>query len=145
VPRARRRPIGCHPGSPVKAQEWRRTVGPLLPAAEGWAYRGKRTYRVAPRWVLVGVLGESSGFSRATYVWTVTMPLFEPADHLNLSYSARVGGRAGRVDDLNADSLKTVVLTAAADAPGEAAALERLTALSLDSRNARVFETAAYA
>ncbi len=87
----------------MRAQEWRRTVGPLLRANEGWAHQGKLTYRVAPRWVLLGVLGDASGFARASYICTVTMPLFEPADHLNLSYSARVGGGANRVDDLDAE------------------------------------------
>jgi hypothetical protein len=73
------------------------------------------------------------------------MPLFEPADHLNLSYSVRVGGGANRVDDPDEDLLRTAALRAAADVPEEAAALRRLAALSLDTRNARVFETVAYA
>lgn len=137
--------IGCGGGSAMRAQEWRRAVAPLLPANDGWAHRAKLSYRVAPRWVLVGVLGESSGLARSTYVWTVTMPLFEPADHVNLSYSARVGGGACRVEDLDADSLRTAVLTAAASIPDEPVALRRLAALSLDTRNAQVFETVAYA
>jgi hypothetical protein len=73
------------------------------------------------------------------------MPLFEPADHSNLSYSARMSGEASRVDELDAELLRTPVVRAAADVPGQAAALRRLAALSLDARSARVFETVAYA
>lgn len=73
------------------------------------------------------------------------MPLFEPADQLNLSYSARLSGGAGRVHDLDTDALRTAVVIAAADVPDEASALGRLAGLSLDTRNARAFETVAYA
>jgi hypothetical protein len=52
----------------MKAQDWKRIMGPLLPTAEGWAHRGKLAYRVPVKWVLVGVLGESSGFAPRTYV-----------------------------------------------------------------------------
>jgi hypothetical protein len=43
-------------------------------------------------------------------MWTVRAPLFENAEHLNLSYSARVGGGAHAIDDLDVDALKTGLL-----------------------------------
>jgi hypothetical protein len=129
-----------HGAKPLKAQEWKRTVSPLLAAGEGWAHRGKLAYRVPLRWVLVGVLGESSGFAMATYVWAVAMPLFEPHEYLNLSYSNRVGG----VDDADVETLMSTVEAAAAAAPAEEEALRRLASLSLKTKNVRVFETVAY-
>lgn len=112
---------------------------------EGWAQQGKLAYRVPVKWVLVGVLGESSGFDSATYVWTVRAPLFVPFEALNLSYSTRVGGGAHAIKDADIEPLKAAVLAASADVQDEGVALEALAALSLDTPNVRVFETVAFA
>jgi hypothetical protein len=127
----------------MKAAEWTHIVKLLLPAADGWAYRGKLAYRPS-KWVVVGVLGESSGWSNATYVWRAVSPLFVPTGALDLSFSKRVGP-AGAVDDKDDDELRARIRSAADDLPSADHALRALADLDLGTGNARIFETAAYA
>jgi hypothetical protein len=128
----------------MKANEWAQIVKPLLPASDGWGHRGKLAYQRPVRWVAVGVLGESSGSAKATYVWRLVLPLFVPSDVVNLSYSERVRS-AGAVEDQHVDELRARVSEASASLPSENGALRRLASLDLEVRNPRIFETAAYA
>ena len=129
----------------MKAQQWKRLVGPVLPGGEGWAHVGKLAYHRPTRWTVRGVLGESSGFSQATYVWRLVSPLFVPSDHLDLSYSERVGGPARSFEDADSDGLVAAVREAAGGVPSDERALHMLAAWSLDTQNVRVFETVGYA
>jgi hypothetical protein len=129
----------------VKAHEWKRVVTAVLPASDGWGQAGKLAYRAPARWMVCGVLGESSGWSKATYVWRLTSPLYVPSDHLDLSYSERVGGESRSFEDSDLDGLVAAVREAANATPSEDEALHRLAAMSLDTGNIRVYETAAYA
>jgi hypothetical protein len=127
----------------MKAAEWTRIVKLLLPAADGWAYQEKLAYRPS-KWVVVGVLGESSRWSEATYVWRAVSPLFVPTGALDLSFSKRVG-LASPVDDKDTGELRARIMSAADDLPSAEHALRALADLDLDTGNARIFETAAYA
>jgi hypothetical protein len=92
------------------------------------------------------VLGESSGFEKATYIWQVRSPLFgEPADHLDLSYSERVGGGAHSIGDANPEAPTVAISRAAEGTPQEDAVLRQLCGLSLNTSNVRVYETVAHA
>ena len=69
----------------MRVAEWKRTVRPLLAADEDWEFRGPMCYRLPVRRVLLGILGEGSGFDQGVYIWRVTMPLFVPSDNVTLS------------------------------------------------------------
>jgi len=101
--------------------------------------------RLPARWALVGVLGEPSGFGRATYVWTVRSPLYSPSDVLDLSYSSRVGGGAERLDDADPAAVSAAIGKAVTDIATEDEVLQTWARLSLKTANMRMFETAAYA
>lgn len=95
------------PSTPVMtAAQWKRAVQPTLPPVEQWSFRGKLAYRRPVDWVLLGVLGEGSGFQRdRVYVWTLVMPLYIQVEHLVLSWSRRVepAGTFGRDDTAEFD------------------------------------------
>ncbi len=74
----------------MRASEWKRSVRPLLPGDQRWAFRQKLCYRLPIDWMVFGVLGEDSGYSTGVYIWAVRTPLFIPADGEDLSWSERV-------------------------------------------------------
>lgn len=75
----------------VSAAQWRRAVTPLLDDPRAWTHRKTLTYRAPMDWVLLGVVGEGSSLERdRLYVWSVSMPLFQPAEVLDLSHPIRV-------------------------------------------------------
>jgi hypothetical protein len=75
----------------ITAAQWKRAVLPLLAEPASWEFRNKLAYRQPVGWVLLGVLGEGSGWHRdQLYVWSLVMPLYIESEHLVLSYSQRV-------------------------------------------------------
>jgi hypothetical protein len=126
----------------LRATEWKRSVRPLLPDDQRWAFRQRLCYRLPIGWMLFGVLGEGSGYSTGVYIWAVRMPLFVPSDIVDLSWSERVAPattyqpdssdfgpavrRAVQLSELPADELQPI--------------LDRR-----DPVNMRVVETRAYA
>jgi hypothetical protein len=87
----------------ITAAQWKRAVLPALDGHTGWAFRQKFAYRTPVGWVAMGVLGVGSGFRPDTlYVWSVSMPLFIPTEHLTLSHGQRVpnGSSTHRLDQL---------------------------------------------
>ncbi len=74
----------------LRAAEWKRSVRPLLPSDQRWAFRQRLCYRLPIDWMLFGVLGEGSSYSTGVYIWAVRMPLFVPSDVVDLSWSERV-------------------------------------------------------
>lgn len=89
-----------------------------------------------------GVLAEASGFGLGEYLWLVRMPLFVPADVVDLSFSTRLHPfddeeiRRGP----SADSIRAALRAV----PSESEALEHI-ADAADVRNVRTLEAAAYA
>lgn len=82
----------------LNSADWKRAVVPLLETPAAWGFRGKLAYAIPITWVLRGVLAEGSQTPDEVYVWSVTMPLFIPVDHLILDHSTRVSGRHSSSD-----------------------------------------------
>jgi hypothetical protein len=127
----------------MKTAEWKRTVRPLLPSGQSWAFHGQLCYRQPVDWVLTGVLGEGSGFHAGVYVWRVTMPLFIPSDHLTLNFSSRVGGGTRFYDMDEHTALQQAISTALATT--EATEPLQVIASHQATKNPRLFEGRAYA
>ena len=128
----------------MKESEWKPLVRSLLIDPEGWAFRGKLCYRRPVSRVLLGVLGEGSGFSKATYVWRVAMPLFIPSTVVVLSWSDREGGGANRIEDADEHELRLTTAAALAAVEDETTALRRI-AGGGPSQNILTEEASAYA
>jgi len=112
----------------ITAAQWKRAVAPVLPDSTSWAFPNKLTYRRPVGWVLLGVLGEGSGFRRdQVYIWSVVMPLYIESEHLVLSYSRRVSA-AGTFGLADEDALRAAVVSAVAALPPEDEALRVLAA-----------------
>lgn len=127
----------------MKTAEWKRTVRPLLPSDQSWAFRGQLCYRQPVDWVLTGVLGEGSGVHAGVYVWRVSMPLFMPSDVVDLSFSSRVGGGARFYDMDEHTAMQQAISTALAAT--EATELLRVIAFHQATKNPHLFEGRAYA
>jgi len=102
--------------------QWRRLVTPLLADPTGWAFTARRCYRVPFDWVAAGVLWEGSATRDHGYVWTWSMPLFVPAEHVVLSQSARIG--QGRFDRADSESVTAGIRTALSQVRSEAEYLQ---------------------
>jgi len=96
----------------MKAAEWKRAVRPLLPADQPWEVRGTLCYRPPVRRVLLGVMGEGSGFDKGVYIWRVTMPLFVPSENVVLSWSERIGGGSRKYYSYDEDAVAAAVSSA---------------------------------
>jgi len=82
----------------MNAARWKGLVSPLL--GREWAISRRLAYVRPVGQVVFGLFGESSN-RRGFYVWAVQMPLYVPDEHVNLSWSTRVGNpaRAWQEDD----------------------------------------------
>lgn len=130
----------------MKASEWKQVVKPLMPVGEDWQFRGSLCYRPPVHWYLLGVMGEGSGFDKGVYIWRVAMPLFVPADVIDLSWSERVGGRTRKYDNLDKQALEAGIIAAFKNLGAEEEAVEQTAAREArESRNRRVQEVVAYA
>jgi hypothetical protein len=74
----------------MNPSEWRRLVDPLLD--DEWGLGKKLVFRRPITWVLRGVLWEASGSGTGFYLWELQMPLYQPVEHFDLSWSVRHGG-----------------------------------------------------
>jgi hypothetical protein len=130
----------------VKVAEWKRVVRPVLPADEDWEFRGSMCYRPPVRRVLLGVLGEGSGFDKGVYLWRVSMPLFVPSDVVDLSWSERIGGGARKYDKFDEEALERAIGLAVDGLGSEEYALRAMASRETQaSRNRRVHEVVGYA
>ncbi|MGO9559435.1 MAG: hypothetical protein ACLPQS_17375 [Acidimicrobiales bacterium] len=129
----------------MKTAEWKQVVRPLLPAGDDWAFRGALCYRLPVRRVLLGVLGEGSGFDTGVYVWRVLMPLFVPSRHVVLSWSERIGGGACKYDNIDKQALTAAIAKALGGLEGETSALNEVLARDDPaSPNGRLHEVVGY-
>ncbi len=130
----------------MKAAEWKQVVQPLLPADGSWEFRGFLCYRPPVHRVLLGALGEGSGFDKGVYIWRVVMPLFVPSENVVLSWSERIGGGARKFDKFGEDALVTAIVTAIEGLRSEDDALvEILGRADAASPNRRLHEVIGYA
>ncbi|ONI90752.1 hypothetical protein ALI22I_11670 [Saccharothrix sp. ALI-22-I] len=130
----------------MKSGEWKKTVRAALRDLPGgadlWGFSRSLCYRTDRTWTATGVLAEASGVGLGEYLWVVRMPLFVPADVIDLSFSTRLD----TVDDEeirrgpSADSIRAALRAV----PSESEALEHI-ADAADARNVRSLEAAAYA
>ena len=128
----------------MRVAEWKRTVRPLLPDAN-WEFRGSLCYRLPVHRVLIGVLGEGSGFDTGVYIWRVVMPLFVPGKHVTLSWSNRIGGGASKYRREEQDAQAAAIRLALSKLGTEEAALREILAspvATIPSR--RILEVVAY-
>lgn len=95
----------------MNRRAWRSLVGEL--GDDSWRMTDRLGYVVPVRWVLHGVLWESSARSSNSYLWLLRMPLYNPSPTLSLSWSQRVGGGARLYDPRHSDA--TAALTWAMD------------------------------
>jgi hypothetical protein len=129
----------------VRESEWRRLVTPLLPENQGWQVQGRRlAYRAPVGRFLIGVLAEGSIAKGHRYIWRLSMPLFEPSDTVDLSYSERIGGGSSTVSVDDEPAFARAVAAAIDLSASEEAEMARLADLS-PGPNIRLSETAAYA
>jgi len=130
----------------MKAAEWKRVVRPLLPADGSWEFRGFLCYRLPVHRVLLGVLGEGSGFDKGVYIWRVVMPLFVPSENVVLSWSKRIGGGSRKFYKFDEDALATAIVAAIEGLRSEDDALvEILSRADTASPNRRLHEVIGYA
>lgn len=129
----------------MRESEWRRLVTPLLPDNQGWQVQGVRlAYRAPVGRFLLGVLAEGSATKGHRYIWRLSMPLFEPGDSVDLSYSERIGGGSSTTSVEGETELSRALAAAIESSPSEDAEMARLADLS-PGPNIRLSETAAYA
>ncbi len=129
----------------VRESEWKSLVTPALPSAHDWHVQGRSlAYRQPVGRVLLGVKAEGSASKGRCYIWRVTMPLFEPSDVLNLSYSERVGGGSSAVNVEEPEAFTSALRQAIRTLPTEQHEMARLARLD-DGNNIRISESAAYA
>lgn len=93
---------------------------------------------------MFGVLAEGSVAKGQRYIWRLSMPLFEPSDSVDLSYSERIGGGSSTVSVEDEPALARAVAAAIESSASEEAEMARLADLS-PGPNIRLSETAAYA
>jgi hypothetical protein len=130
----------------MKTAEWKRAVRGLLPADMPWGFRGSLCYRLPVNRVLLGVLGEGSGFDKGVYIWRVSMPLFVPSRNVVLSWSERIGGGARKYDRFDEQSLAGAIAIAVEGLGDEEEALEQVVARDdLASPNRHLHEAGGYA
>ena len=98
---------------------------PALADPQDWAFRNKIAYRSPADWVLLGVFGEGSGWSKdELYIHTLVMPLYVPNEVLDLSYSRRVRP-AGTFALGDVDGFRAAVAEAVSVLPTQEQALQR--------------------
>lgn len=130
----------------MKAAEWKRVVRSLLPDDGSWELRGSLCYRAPVRRVLLGVLGEGSGFDKGVYIWRVVMPLFVPSSNVVLSWSERIGGGARKYYGFDEDALATAIAAAMEGMGSEDDALVEIVGRDDPaSHNRRLHEVVGYA
>ena len=130
----------------MKVSEWKRVVRPVLSADEAWEFRGSMCYRLPVHHVLLGVLGEGSGFDKGVYIWRVSMPLFVPSPVVDLSWSERIGGGSSKYEKFDSEVLKRTIGLATERLGSEEQALRAMASRkTLASRNRRVHEVVGYA
>lgn len=137
-------PSDGHTGA-MRESEWRSLLAPVLPYDQEWRVQGRSlAYRLPVGRVLVGVLAEGSASKGRRYIWRLTIPLFEPSEVLNLSYSERVGGASHAVHVGEPAAFTAALMEAIRSLPEEEDEMARLAELDIKS-NIRASETAAYA
>jgi hypothetical protein len=125
----------------VRESEWKRLITPLLPEGQDWHVQGRRlAYRAPVGRFLFGVLAEGSAAKGRRHIWRLTMPLFEPSDVLDLSYSERISTVSVEHQTALAEAVGSAIKTL----PSEEAEMARLAELT-PGPNIRLGETAAYA
>ncbi len=130
----------------MKAAEWKGVVRSILPTNEHWAFRGSLCYRLPVQRVLLGVLGEGSGFDKGVYVWRVLMPLFVPSEHIVLTSSERIGGGSRKYDNFDVEALTAAISKAIEELGSEEDALiEVVSRDDPSSPNRRLHEVVGYA
>lgn len=129
----------------MRESEWRSLLAPVLPSDQEWHVQGRSlAYRLPVGRVLMGVLAEGSASKGRRYIWRLTMPLFEPSEVLNLSYSERVGGGSNAVHVGEPAAFTAALMEAIRWLPVEEDEIARLAQLDIKG-NIRASETAAYA
>jgi hypothetical protein len=79
----------------MKNAAWWKEARAALPTGFGQARHSRVAYVRPVRWVLHGVLGETTSASTIDYyLWLVRTPLYSPNDGLDLSWSDRLGSGA---------------------------------------------------
>jgi hypothetical protein len=130
----------------MRVSEWKRTARPLLPTEQNWEFRGSLGYRIPVHRMLLGVLGEGSGFDKGVYIWRVSMPLFVPSDVIDLAWSERIGGGARKYDKFDEHALATAITTASEGLGREEEALHQIVArYAPASPDRRLHEVVGYA
>ena len=130
----------------MRISEWKHAVWPALPETENWDFRESMCYRLPVERVLIGILGEGSGFDKGAYIWRVSMPLFVPSDIVDLSWSERVGGRAHKFYKLDEEEIGRAIRQAFEGLEDEEMSLHRMATRETESsRNRRVHEVVGYA
>jgi hypothetical protein len=122
----------------VRESEWKRLITPLLPEDQDWHVQGRGlAYRAPVGRFLFGVLAEGSAAKGRRHIWRLTMPLFEPSDVLDLSYSERISTVSVEHQSAFAEAVGSAIKTL----PSTEAEMAELT----PGPNIRLGETAAYA
>jgi hypothetical protein len=130
----------------MRSVEWRRTVRGFVPSDEGWEFVDSFCYRPPVRRVLLGALGEGSAFDKNFYIWRLKMPIFIPSQHVNLSWSERMGGKAHKFDADDEETVAAAIGEAIAGLGTEEDTLVEIAAKGAElSSNRRVSETVGYA
>jgi hypothetical protein len=125
----------------VRESEWKRLITPLLPEDQDWHVQGRGlAYRAPVGRFLFGVLAEGSAAKGRRHIWRLTMPLFEPSDVLDLSYSERISTVSVEHQSAFAEAVGSAIKTL----PSTEAEMARLAELT-PGPNIRLGETAAYA
>ena len=111
----------------ITASQWKRVVKTVLPEGPDWGFKGKLTFQRPVGWVLLGVLGEGSGFQRdQVYVWFLSSVLFVPRDSVPLDHGDRVPNGTSTFGLDHEDRLKDALRLAFERIPTEREALERI-------------------
>ena len=125
----------------MRESEWRRLITPLLPEDQEWHVQGRQlAYRAPVGRFLFGVMAEGSAAKGRRHIWRLSMPLFEPSDVLDLSYSERIS----TVSVEHQTAFARAVAAAIRSLPIEDVEMARLAELT-PGPNIRLAETAAYA
>ena len=117
----------------MKTTEWKARIRALAPASE-WTVKGRQLFVTPLGWALRGVMSETSGFSKGTYLWRVEMPLFIPTDVVDLSWSQRI--RPGMIEDVDVAGFDWALRAAMASPAPDAEVVARI-AESTDHPNTR--------
>jgi hypothetical protein len=130
----------------VKSGEWKKAVRAALrdtrSGTDLWDFSRSLCYRTDRTWTVTGVLAESSGVGLGEYLWVVRMPLFVPAEVVDLSFSDRMAD--GSQEEIDHGPSSDSIRAALRKVPTEPEALEHI-ADSVDVHDVRSLEAAAYA